>query len=87
MRGAALAFVALAGPIVALDTGAAAGSMDRIWSLRRVATSYDGRVVSCKYLSRCEEACFKPIQCGQTKRDGDHDGIPCENLCARPCPR
>ena len=30
-------------------------------------------------------ACFKLIQCGQSKRDGDHDGIPCENLCRSRC--
>ncbi|WP_425342884.1 excalibur calcium-binding domain-containing protein [Sagittula salina] len=25
------------------------------------------------------------MQCGQSKRDGDHDGIPCENLCRSRC--
>lgn len=40
---------------------------------------------SCKALGSCEEACYKLIVCGQTKRDADHDGIPCENLCSAPC--
>jgi hypothetical protein len=25
------------------------------------------------------------VQCGQGRRDGDNDGIPCENLCSRRC--
>nr|WP_300437056.1 excalibur calcium-binding domain-containing protein [uncultured Mameliella sp.] len=41
--------------------------------------------MSCKRLRSCEEACFKLIQCGQKVRDGDNDGIPCENLCSRRC--
>lgn len=41
--------------------------------------------VSCKALGSCEEACYKLQQCGQSKRGGDNDGIPCENLCSRPC--
>ena len=40
---------------------------------------------SCKALSSCEEACHKLLVCGQSKRDGDNDGIPCENLCRRRC--
>jgi hypothetical protein len=40
---------------------------------------------SCKALSSCEEACYKLLVCGQAKRDADHDGIPCENLCSQPC--
>ena len=41
--------------------------------------------VSCKRLSSCEEACYKLLACGQSKRDADNDGIPCENLCSKPC--
>ena len=51
----------------------------------QTAQAYDCRDVSCKQLRSCEEACFKLIQCGQSKRDGDHDGIPCENLCRSRC--
>lgn len=51
----------------------------------RTAQAYDCREVSCKKLRSCEEACFKLIQCGQSKRDGDNDGIPCENLCRKRC--
>ncbi|MCB1330386.1 MAG: excalibur calcium-binding domain-containing protein [Maritimibacter sp.] len=53
----------------------------------RMATSFTCANVSCKKLSSCEEACYKLIQCGQSIRDRDNDGIPCENLCSRPCPR
>ncbi|MBV2360814.1 excalibur calcium-binding domain-containing protein [Thalassococcus sp. CAU 1522] len=51
----------------------------------RLAQAFDCRDVSCKQLRSCEEACYKLLQCGQTKRDGDNDGIPCENLCKRRC--
>lgn len=51
----------------------------------RTAQAFDCRNVSCKRLRSCEEACFKLIQCGQKVRDGDNDGIPCENLCSRRC--
>ena len=33
----------------------------------------------------CKEACHKLLVCGQRKRDRDGDGIPCENVCTRPC--
>ncbi|MFZ7093671.1 excalibur calcium-binding domain-containing protein [Primorskyibacter sp. 2E233] len=51
----------------------------------RTTQAFDCRDVSCKRLSSCAEACYKLLQCGQTKRDGDRDGIPCENLCSRRC--
>ncbi|OWV45546.1 cold-shock protein [Mameliella alba] len=51
----------------------------------RTAQAFDCRNVSCKRLRSCEEACFKLVQCGQKVRDGDNDGIPCENLCSRRC--
>ncbi|MFW2541915.1 hypothetical protein ACN2XU_04675 [Primorskyibacter sp. 2E107] len=51
----------------------------------RTAQAFDCRNVSCKKLSSCAEACFKLLQCGQSVRDGDNDGIPCENLCSRRC--
>nr|WP_082135314.1 excalibur calcium-binding domain-containing protein [Puniceibacterium sp. IMCC21224] len=51
----------------------------------RLAQAYDCSDVSCKRLSSCAEACYKLLQCGQRKRDGDNDGIPCENLCSSPC--
>lgn len=50
-----------------------------------LASAYDCAERSCKALSSCEEACYKLLVCGQTKRDGDGDGIPCENLCSQPC--
>ena len=41
--------------------------------------------VSCKSLRSCDEACYKLQVYGQSVRDGDNDGIPCENLCSRRC--
>jgi len=51
-----------------------------------VAVRFDCANVSCKKLRSCEEACYKLKVCGQASRDGDNDGIPCENLCSKPCP-
>jgi hypothetical protein len=35
---------------------------------------------SCKDFSSCEEA-MKSFKSGNTRLDGDKDGIPCESLC------
>jgi hypothetical protein len=83
--------IALA-PVAALGFDGSGGQpapapTGRLSALIRVAASFDCRNVSCKYLSSCEEACFKLIECGQSIRDRDKDGIPCENLCSRPCRR
>ncbi|MFV0333499.1 MAG: excalibur calcium-binding domain-containing protein [Tropicimonas sp.] len=51
----------------------------------RLAAAFDCSNRSCKALRSCEEACYKLIVCGQKVRDGDNDGIPCENLCSAPC--
>lgn len=40
--------------------------------------------VSCKQMKSCAEAC-EYLQDGYTSLDRDHDGIPCEKLCHRPC--
>ncbi|WP_146585804.1 excalibur calcium-binding domain-containing protein [Puniceibacterium confluentis] len=57
---------------------------DRLAAIR-LAQAFDCRDLSCKQLSSCAEACYKLLQCGQSKRDGDKDGIPCENLCKTRC--
>lgn len=36
---------------------------------------------SCKMMTSCEEAKFQLTQCGNTRLDGDGDGIPCNALC------
>lgn len=36
---------------------------------------------SCGQMSSCEEARFQLEQCGNTRLDGDRDGVPCEALC------
>ena len=40
---------------------------------------------TCPQMSSCEEACHALLVCGDRRRDGDGDGIPCETLCSRPC--
>ena len=35
----------------------------------------------CTEMRDCAEADFHFRQCGEAERDGDSDGIPCENLC------
>jgi len=40
--------------------------------------------VSCKQMKSCAEAC-EYLANGYTSLDRDHDGIPCERLCHRPC--
>lgn len=36
---------------------------------------------TCTQMSSCEEAYFQLNQCGCSRRDGDKDGVPCENIC------
>ena len=36
---------------------------------------------SCAQMSSCEEAYYQLNQCGCSKRDGDKDGVPCEDIC------
>jgi endonuclease YncB( thermonuclease family) len=35
----------------------------------------------CKEMSNCEEARFYLTECGVSKLDRNHDGVPCESLC------
>lgn len=36
---------------------------------------------TCKQISSCDEAYFQLKNCGCSVRDGDGDGVPCEDLC------
>ena len=36
---------------------------------------------TCSRISTCEEARYRLETCGQTRLDGDGDGVPCEKLC------
>jgi len=36
----------------------------------------------CGAMTSCEEAYFQLNNCGCSKRDGDSDGIPCEEICS-----
>ncbi len=38
---------------------------------------------TCTKMRSCAEADFYFRQCGDTERDGDGDGIPCEDLCGK----
>lgn len=37
----------------------------------------------CPAMRSCAEADFYFRQCGHYKRDGDNDGIPCEEICGK----
>jgi len=41
------------------------------------------REPKCTAMRSCKEADFYFRQCGHYKRDGDNDGIPCEELCGK----
>ncbi len=36
---------------------------------------------TCTQMSSCDEAYYQLNTCGCGKRDGDNDGVPCENIC------
>lgn len=35
----------------------------------------------CGEMTTCTEAMHELLSCGRKELDGDHDGIPCEELC------
>jgi hypothetical protein len=36
---------------------------------------------TCNQITDCDEAYYQLNNCGCSKRDGDKDGIPCEDIC------
>lgn len=67
-----------------------AGAVARLQALEagssfEVAQAFDCRRKTCPQMVSCAEACYKLTVCGDRRRDGDNDGIPCENICSRPC--
>lgn len=36
---------------------------------------------TCKDMASCNEAYYQLNTCGCSRRDGDHDGVPCEDIC------
>ena len=36
---------------------------------------------TCPQMTSCEEAYYQLNDCGCSIRDGDKDGVPCENIC------
>lgn len=41
----------------------------------------DPQETTCAHMTSCEEVTRYLKQCGQTKLDRNHDGVPCESLC------
>lgn len=37
----------------------------------------------CKEMSSCAEAKFHLNECGESRLDRGHDGVPCENVCRK----
>jgi len=51
---------------------------------RRPSMAHEGlscERTTCSRIATCEEARYRLDTCGQTRLDGDGDGIPCEKLC------
>ena len=44
-------------------------------------TPYDCGTKTCGKMDSCEEAVYKLYVCGDTARDNNNDGVPCESLC------
>ncbi len=42
-----------------------------------------GKKNRCAQMTSCDEANFYFTQCGVTALDGNHDGIPCQDLCGK----
>lgn len=63
------------------------GGAQQLASLPRPALAITAGAYSCSprktcgQMSSCEEARFHLEQCGNTRLDGDRDGVPCEALC------
>ena len=47
------------------------------------AWAFDCSPAYCSKMTTCAEAYYKLEVCWHTKRDGDRDGVPCENLCGK----
>ena len=78
-----LMMVLVAGPALAQTPGEA-GPAARLDGLRgaELAQGFScSPRKTCGQMRSCEEACFHLTVCGDTARDGDRDGIPCETLC------
>ena len=59
-----------------------------VWSgAQPLLTQQCGKKRYCKQMRSCREACYYFLKCGLSKLDRDKDGIPCENVCSRPCKR
>ena len=37
--------------------------------------------MNCSQMTSCEEAYFHLLQCGNSRLDGNSDGVPCESIC------
>lgn len=49
------------------------------WSGAAAAMECSG--ATCARLRSCEQAVYETYVCGETVRDRDGDGVPCESLC------
>jgi hypothetical protein len=47
------------------------------------AIAFDCVEKYCTRMSSCAEAHHHFTVCGEQARDGDHDGVPCENVCGK----
>lgn len=47
------------------------------------AGAFDCVEKKCSAMESCAEAYHHLTVCSEAKRDGDNDGIPCENVCGK----
>jgi len=88
LRALALTLLFLPGTVSADPTtqpGAARPIDETPFASLLMAQAFNCTGRTCGQMSSCAEACHALLVCGDRARDGDNDGIPCENLCSRRC--
>lgn len=76
-----LALLLSAAPAFAQERATSVAEMESF--LLAQAFSCSGK--TCGQMRSCAEACHALLVCGDRRRDGDSDGIPCESLCSSRC--
>ena len=61
----------------------AAESSVTVIATSAASTTFNCERKTCGQMDSCEEAVYHLYVCGDTARDGNNDGIPCESLCRR----
>ena len=73
--------IVIATPLTAQETDTAESAAAFLGGDFEMAQTFDCSRKTCGQMRSCAEACHALLVCGDTRRDGDNDGIPCESLC------